>query len=313
MAPQGNHRSKDSVFSFMKRVLLVASVGLLSVPSLPAGAETRGTIGFMRLMGRFGNGPSEIFTMGPGGRHRQRLTHNEVSESGPSFSPKGGRIAFSVGGATYDSDLFLMSASGKRRRSVADMPGGNGGVDWSPDGKLLVFHRMRPRTRGDIYTIRPNGRGLRRLTGGRVGDRSPTWSPDGDRIAFISFRGSGRDEVWTMDPDGGNFDRVTRNAIVCQSGCEARYGGFNGLAWAPGGDRLVFAANKGDGPSEIWIVNEDGSGLRRVTAGTYPAWSPYGGRIVYSYQGAIYKIKPDGTGRVRLTKKRNDYLPDWGA
>jgi Tol biopolymer transport system component len=60
----------------------------------------------------------------------------------------------------------------------------------------------------------------------------------------------------------------------------------------------------------LFVVNSDGSGLTNLGAGTSPAWSPDGSRIIYSYYptGSIAVINPDGTGRTEITSGAN---PDW--
>jgi Tol biopolymer transport system component len=38
-----------------------------------------------------------------------------------------------------------------------------------------------------------------------------------------------------------------------------------GLAWSPDGTKLAFVAADADGVGDVWTVNDDGSGLTRVT------------------------------------------------
>src|SRR5256885_16043084 len=70
------------------------------------------------------------------------------------------------------------------------------------------------------------------------------------QIAFV------RDgEVYTMRPDGSGARQVT--SIGPDS--EALY-----ESWSPDAGRLVFVARAADGPARIWVVNADGTGLRRL-------------------------------------------------
>ncbi|MDP9066834.1 MAG: hypothetical protein M3N53_00610 [Actinomycetota bacterium] len=289
--------------------LMVASV---AIPAAAAHPGENGRIAFMRLGGGYGNRPSEIFSVRADGSGLRRLTNNDQPEGVGAFSPSGRRLAFSVGGDTYDSELYVMDGRGRNRRRIVDLRGGNGSPSWSPDGDWIVFFNVRPRRRGEVFIVRPDGSGLTRLTDTPVDELAPDWSPDGDRIAVISDRGTGTSDVWTMNARGSDFERVTRGATVCRRGCEDRYGGIDSLDWAPGGNRIVFSANKGDGPSEIWIVHESGRRLRKLAGGRHPAWSPDGRWIAYSAEGKLYKIRIDGTARRRLTNNGNDYMPDWG-
>lgn len=86
-----------------------------------------------------------------------------------------------------------------------------------------------------------------------------------------------------------------------------------------GADRVVFASNR-DGSYEIYSVNIDNSGLRRLTfsgSNNYnPAWSPGSGRIAFqSYrdgQAEIYVMNADGSNQTRLTYNDGfDGMPTW--
>ena len=49
--------------------------------------------------------------------------------------------------------------------------------------------------------------------------------------------------------------------------------------WSPDGTRIAFQSNR-DGNAEIYVMNRDGSGIRRVTnhplSDATPTWSPVG-------------------------------------
>jgi len=63
------------------------------------------------------------------------------------------------------------------------------------------------------------------------------------------------------------------------------------------------------------VVNWDGSGLKRLTAGTAtdqdPAWSPDGRRIAFLRDGSIHVMNDDGTGVTRLSFTGFDSHPSW--
>jgi TolB protein len=89
---------------------------------------------------------------------------------------------------------------------------------------------------------------------------APAWSPDGTRIAFTILSG-GRGEIAIMAPDGSSVARLTD--------------GYS-PSWSPDGRMLVFAR----GNDGLFIINTDGSNLRRLTRGNHraAAWrkSPLG-------------------------------------
>jgi Tol biopolymer transport system component len=294
----------------MRSAWIVSFAALLVVvaPGGPARAAYPGDNGRLYLPRR-----GDVYSMRSDGSRARQITDTDAYEGSISVSPSGRRLAFSVGGGTYETDLYVMRATGEHRRRIVDMVGGSGGASWSPDGRTIAFANVRRRRPGDIYTVRPDGTHLRRLTYSRAREIEPVWSPDGDRIAVVSYRKTELDELWTMDRKGNDWVRVTRGATDCgeDGPCEDRYGGFSGIDYAPDGDRLVFAANKGDGPSEIWVVKEDGGHLRKLTTGMWPAWSPNGRKIIFSGRRGLTMIRADCTHRHRIGQR--GYYVDWAV
>ncbi|MGK0484381.1 MAG: dipeptidyl-peptidase-4, partial [Planctomycetota bacterium] len=88
-------------------------------------------------------------------------------------------------------------------------------------------------------------------------------------------------------------------------------------AWSPDGRRLAFLWNDAGMPSrEIWIVEADGAGLRRLTSapeGTAGvssfAWLPDASALVHLRSGALWRTGLDGeTAPLTSTADRASYL-----
>jgi serine/threonine protein kinase/Tol biopolymer transport system component len=88
---------------------------------------------------------------------------------------------------------------------------------------------------------------------------------------------------------------------------------------------IVFASNR-TGVTQLWVINSDGSGLRRITdmpdGACQPAWSPDGSRLVFIspcernaeiYQSSsLFIIDADGNNLTPLpTILGGDYDPAW--
>jgi len=100
-----------------------------------------------------------------------------------------------------------------------------------------------------------------------------TFSPDG-RFFALAVKRRDRDDLVILDVKRGReVQRIKIN--------------LNGLqtpSWSPDGKQLVFTGFDG-GLGDLYIVNRDGTGLRRLTTDKYadlhPAWSPDGKTIAF--------------------------------
>lgn len=66
-------------------------------------------------------------------------------------------------------------------------------------------------------------------------------------------------------------------------------------AWSPDGARIAFVRGR-DGSPVIYLADADGSGVTRLSNGSWPAWSPDGRRIAFHRQGSF----PWGDGEIRV-------------
>ena len=71
---------------------------------------------------------------------------------------------------------------------------------------------------------------------------------------------------------------------------------------------IAFVSDR-DGSPQIYLANEDGSMVTRLTPGTSPAWSKDGQRLAFDNGGTIYLINVDGSGLRPLVSGGGE--PDW--
>ncbi len=144
-------------------------------------------------------------------------------------------------------------------------------------------------------------------------DPQPDPQPDNFYIEYRNFSKlvfqSYRDDNWEIYLGGPTGD--TRVARVSGNDIQPRLN--------RGADQIAFASNRA-GNYEIYLMNMDGSGVRRLTENekddVAPVWSPDGKKILFqSYrdgQSEIYVMDINGDNQTRLTQDPDfDGQPDW--
>ena len=282
----------------------------------PAWSRDGRTIVFVSW--RDGNG--EVYAMDADGSGPRNLTQHPAKDVRPAWSPDGRRIAF-VSRRDGNGEVYVMNADGSQKRNLTRDRANDDYPTWSPDGRRIAFLRGRlhsNRVSGlgvhrwytyQLYVMNADGSGLRRLT---LNPKNLTltdrlvWSPDG-RTIYV-----GR---YLVSADGSGARRLP-------------YIPFTAV-WSPDGRRIAFArtrARTGSGPccdatpKDIYVMNADGSGTRKLThnAGynAEPAWSPDGRKIAFRStrdgNREIYVMNADGSNQRNLTRNpAKDVRPSW--
>ena len=205
-----------------------------------------------------------------------RLTETYGCDHSPAWSPDGTKIVFASGDLMCFDDcrvsIYVASVDGS---SVVPLAGTGSGWNtrpsWSPDGTRIAFERWDWSTvDADIYVMNADGSGAVNLTNQPGFDTEPAWAPDGT-LAFVR-----NGDIWAMNADGSGATNLTANL------------GFeSNPAWSPDGSKILFVSSVHNWclypdptcyhlDAALYVMNRDGSGVQRLTAGdSYVAHPAY--------------------------------------
>ena len=229
--------------------------------------------------------PGIVFMLDEDGTHEVRLTDSADVYGAPAWAPDGRRVLVS-----HPRDvrgIYVVEPDGTGMTRLTAPP--PGWTDHMPRafGNQILFSRSDSLDVARIYRVNPDGTGLAPLTGGPH-DGNAVPSPTGDLVVFQ--RGY---DIYVLDVRRGVETRLTNTPT--------QYKGA--AAIAPDGRKILFTSIDPGRFEQIFVMNIDGTGTRRVSRGDYydflPRWSPDGRRIAFTSSrdgtNGVYTMRADGS------------------
>lgn len=216
-----------------------------------------------------------------------------------ALSPNGDKIAYLTDKSGY-ADIVLMSSvdgsvirklvSGEKTPDLEQLHWLSPGMNWSPDGRQLVFSAKASDNDALLILDVESGalekykwKELEGITGG-------SWSRDGQRITFSGIR-HGQSDIFVVDLATRRLTNLTDDI-------------FSDLrpVFSPDGQKIAFVSDRRDHltappadfdiasfkyhQTDIFVMNQDGSGMERVTTDEmndeWPEWGPDSRRLLFT-------------------------------
>jgi len=234
-------------------------------------------------------------------RDQPRLFYRVPSDR-VSWAPDGLKIG--LGRGKWESEdptgLEIVDLSGGlfKPEDVARTLGAGAGIvediSWSPDGKYALVSYAASRWGGYLALFQVDAQNRLFSLKESVSDFAhypdgldycqSSWSPNGSRIVFVSggpfYSSDCAGHLYVADADLSNITQLIPGEDF-----------FRSPSWSPDGHSILFAKarevydDQGEpgpspGPSEsIWIIDSDGTDLRRLVGGdgyeySRPVWQP---------------------------------------
>ena len=239
------------------------------------------------------------------------LTRRGVLQTGPRLSPDGRTLAYTSRALDRLGEIRLMEKDGARDRRLTSRLSGTG-LAWSRDGGSIVFDETNQvrkfESRSDLFRVDLlTGRRTRLTTGLRASDPDLGVTSEGQETIVFVRRFEDRSELsllregqgpstLTVSPPGTEWSGPRfspRGDAIVAARLEKGFldlilvdpssGAMRSLtsdramdvepSWVDD-DRIAFRSDREEGSFRLFLVNRDGSGLRRLLNSPANAFTP---------------------------------------
>jgi TolB protein len=266
---------------------------------------------FLSKLAFVGNasGHKEIYVADYDGYNVQQITSDKSIALFPRWSPQADKLFYNSFKEGQGPMLYMRDMATGKTTKVSGRKGLNTGAAFPPHQRYLAL-TLTEGDNMDIYTIDFAGNIIRRLTSVWGINVSPTFSPDGTKMAYVSNR-SGAPQIYVQNVEDGREERIT---------FEGKYN--TSPSWSSL-NRIAYAGQE-DSRFEIFTINPNGSGLRKITGnnGNHgnnedPCWYANGRYLVFSSSRDggyhLYLAMANGFNpkKINITVKGEQTCPSW--
>jgi len=247
----------------------------------------------------------------------KKLTDNDWQDEFPRVSPDGRWVAFSAN-RHGNYDIFVMAMDGSKTRRLTASPHDDGELAWTPDGRKIVYTEERKRMIGRTYTLwsvdLATGQRQRFLADFSGSCALPDFSWRAPLLTFTGKKTMGWD-IYLVNMENNEIINLSENGQTCRS------------RFSPDGRWLVYVSHEADHKGDIFIIQPDGQGKKRLTVRPetydyFPSWSPDGRYVVfcsnsksmYAHEGDwdLYLVEvATGQTELLLATTGRDVFPEW--
>jgi serine/threonine protein kinase/Tol biopolymer transport system component len=229
-----------------------------------------------------------------------------------SWSPNGKTLACVAGSFVPSYNSYVVEVSletGKEKPISSQAWLFMGQVAWLADGSGLILDASEQGSAtfdsNQIWYLSYPGGEARRLTTDLNNYTSVSLTADSSRLVAVQSQRAAN--IWVVSlGDSGLAPQITRGV--------GQRDGWNGLAWTTDG-KIIYASQT-SGNDDLWIMSQDGSNQRQLTANArmnaQPAVSQDGRYFVFTSDRAgtsnIWRLDADGSNSKQLTSGTGENL-----
>jgi TolB protein len=266
---------------------------------------------FLSRLAFVGNasGHKEIYVADYDGYNVQQITFDKSIALFPRWSPQGDKLFYNSFKEGQGPMLYMRDMATGKTTKVSGRKGLNTGAAFPHHQRYLAL-TLTEGDNMDIYTIDFAGNIVKRLTSVWGINVSPTFSPDAAKMAYVSNR-SGAPQIYVQNVEDGREERIT---------FEGRYN--TSPSWSSL-NRIAYAGMD-DNRFEIFTINPDGGGLRKITGnnGNHgnnedPCWYANGRYLTFSSNRDggyhLYLAMANGFNpkKINIAMKGEQTCPSW--